>query len=353
MSQRSGDELFRCSWDGKIVLLSVSIAFVGSYGAITLYEQYRLCSKENAPKILNPSFLIILMAIALGGVAIWCMHFIGMSALTLTDPHGFPIIMKLKISHTAISLVSVVLLSYLGFVVSSRDKMFVSDKKDAIDRFIKDARKMSIEEIRKIKHKNSLIVSTLFKGLGRLVVGGTIAASGVCVMHYLGMEACVFPGFIIWSPGVVFASVVVAIVAASAAFWILFRLLSVFPNTESLRLSCAIIMSIAVSGVHYIGMGAATFVYDASVVTDVAAVGATVDVSQAVSIAVIIAVAFMFCILFLALSDLRVWFNNLASIVREADLRMKAAKVCTTALLLYDDCRFEYALFALYLLHRP
>ena len=327
MSRSAHDKLFRSTWNGQIILLSLAIAFVGSYGAITLYEQYRLCSKENRPKILNPPTLILLMAFAIGGVAIWCMHFVGMSALTLTDPHGQIVTMKLKISYTIISLVAVVLLSYVGLVLSSRDKIFVSDKKDTIDRFIKDAKKMSIEEIRKIKHKNSLIISTLFRGLGRLVGGGVITASGVCVMHYLGMQACVFPGFIVWSPGVVFASIVIAIVAASAAFWILFRQLSVFPNVESLRLACAVVMAIAVNGVHYTGMGAATFVYDESVRRDFATDGPTVAVSEAVSVAIIVAIVFMFAVLFLALSDLRVWFNNLASIVREADARMKAAKV--------------------------
>jgi NO-binding membrane sensor protein with MHYT domain len=30
-------------WETGIVLLSIYVAFMGSYGCITLYEQYRIC----------------------------------------------------------------------------------------------------------------------------------------------------------------------------------------------------------------------------------------------------------------------------------------------------------------------
>eukprot|EP01033_Poteriospumella_lacustris_P019559 gene19559-14182_t len=104
-----------------------------------------------------------------------------------------------------------------------------------------------------------IIIST--KRLGRLLLGGVITGGGVSVMHYLGMVAMVFDGCIIWNPAIVFASVLVAIIAATAAFWIFFRLLSIFPEMEVLRLVSAVIMGIAVCGMHYTGMTAATFVY--------------------------------------------------------------------------------------------
>ena len=64
----------------------------------------------------------------------------------------------------------------------------------------------------------------------------------------------VFEGHIKWNPGIVAASVIIAIIAASAAYWILFRLLSLFPDLEVLRIACAVIMSLAVNGMHYTGM---------------------------------------------------------------------------------------------------
>jgi hypothetical protein len=69
-----------------------------------------------------------------------------------------------------------------------------------------------------------------------------------------------FDGTIRWRIGVIAASVVIAVVACMAAFWILFRLLSIFPRYESLRLLSAFIMGIAVCGVHYTGMMAANYV---------------------------------------------------------------------------------------------
>jgi len=102
------------------------------------------------------------------------------------------------------------------------------------------------------------------------------------------MAAMKFNGRIVWSPGVIFASAVLAIVASSAAFWIQFRLLSLFPASELLKLLSAFVMAVAVCAVHnsgvvitrrlvanpdnvivnyawYIGMAAALFTYDASV----------------------------------------------------------------------------------------
>ena len=115
-----------------------------------------------------------------------------------------------------------------------------------------DARNMTIEEIRKIKNVRIFILSTLFKGLQRLVVCGITTASGVCVMHYIGMSAMVFDGYIEWNQGIVAASVLIAIIAASAAMWILYRLLSFFPKMEILRFLCSVVAAIAVNGMYNI-----------------------------------------------------------------------------------------------------
>jgi NO-binding membrane sensor protein with MHYT domain len=62
---------FELTWDPAIIILSVGIAFIGAYGGIILCEQFRLCSKENLPKLLSKDALMWLMAASLGGVAIW------------------------------------------------------------------------------------------------------------------------------------------------------------------------------------------------------------------------------------------------------------------------------------------
>lgn len=62
-----------------------------------------------------------------------------------------------------------------------------------------------------------------------------------------------FHGSIIWSEGIVAASIIIALVASVAAFWILFRLLSLFPHLEYLRFASAFVMAVAVTGMHFVG----------------------------------------------------------------------------------------------------
>jgi NO-binding membrane sensor protein with MHYT domain len=53
----------------------------------------------------------------------------------------------------------------------------------------------------------------------------------------------------------------IAVVTSCAAFWILYRLLAIFPDIEGLRIISAFIMVFAVNGMHNTGMTAATFIH--------------------------------------------------------------------------------------------
>ena len=66
------------------------------------------------------------------------------------------------------------------------------------------------------------------------------------------MWAIDFPGT--YNYGIVAASVLIALIACTAAFWILYRLLSLYPHMETLRIASAVVMTIAVCGMHYTGM---------------------------------------------------------------------------------------------------
>lgn len=308
------------SWDGAIICLSIAIAFIGSYGVITLYEQYRLCSKENKPKILTPSLLLVLMACCVGGIAIWCMHFVGMSAMVVKDPMGFVMPVRYRIDLTIASLIAVVACCYVGLLLASTDNIFTQDKSDVIDKFVKNARELTIQEIRTIKHKNVFLFVTLFKNMKYLVLGGVFTAAGVCVMHYIGMMAMVMDVEVEWNGGIVFVSVLIALVAASAAYWILFRLLALFPYIELLRIASAVIMSIAVNGMHYTGMAAAKYKYKEGA-SDKFSDASTVDNMTAVYGALAASMIFIWIVFILSIADLRVWYYNLARVIREADIR--------------------------------
>jgi NO-binding membrane sensor protein with MHYT domain len=56
-----------------------------------------------------------------------------------------------------------------------------------------------------------------------------------------------------WNVGIVAASAIIAVVAATVAFWILFRLLALYPHYEILRIAGAVVAAVAVNGMHYTG----------------------------------------------------------------------------------------------------
>jgi len=87
--------------------------------------------------------------------------------------------------------------------------------------------------------------------LGRLLVSGFITGLGVATMHYMGMAAMRMSGRITYDPGIFIVSVVIAVVAATAALWAALRLEGVGSTVGA-----AFIMAIAVSGMHYMGMAA-------------------------------------------------------------------------------------------------
>ena len=87
--------------------------------------------------------------------------------------------------------------------------------------------------------------------LGSLLLGGLITGLGVAMMHYLGMAAMRMNGRVTYDPGIFILSIVIAIVAATAALWMAMRL-----DGVGTTLAAAVIMGVAVSGMHYSGMAA-------------------------------------------------------------------------------------------------
>jgi len=89
------------------------------------------------------------------------------------------------------------------------------------------------------------------EGYHSLLLGGLITGIGVATMHYMGMAAMRMPGRITYDAGLFGVSVVIAIVAATAALWAAIRLHGI-----GTTLVASLIMGVAVSGMHYMGMAA-------------------------------------------------------------------------------------------------
>ncbi|MCO6060921.1 hypothetical protein NG726_30315, partial [Pseudomonas sp. MOB-449] len=95
--------------------------------------------------------------------------------------------------------------------------------------------------------------------VSRLIPGSLVLGCGIAAMHYTGMAALlVGPGFV-WAWGWVALSIVIALLASVAALWLTFRLRQDVGNVALMRAGAAIIMGIAIAGMHYTGMMAANF----------------------------------------------------------------------------------------------
>ncbi|MFB7556513.1 MHYT domain-containing protein [Streptomyces brevispora] len=84
-----------------------------------------------------------------------------------------------------------------------------------------------------------------------LVTGGTLTGLGVATMHYLGMAGMRLDGQFEYDTITVTLSVVIAVVASTAALWAAVSIHGFLPS-----LGAAVVMGVAVSGMHYTGMAA-------------------------------------------------------------------------------------------------
>ncbi|MCP2325040.1 NO-binding membrane sensor protein with MHYT domain [Hamadaea flava] len=150
---------------------------------------------------------LILGSVSIGGAGIWLMHFMAMIGF---DIPASPI--RYNLTATVASLLFAVVTVGLGL----------------------------------------FFVGTGRRGMGKLLVGGVFTGSGVVAMHYTGMYAMRVSGQISYDEGLVLASVVIAIVAATVALWFT---ISVQGGWKSL-LTAAAVMAFAVCGMHYTAMAA-------------------------------------------------------------------------------------------------
>jgi NO-binding membrane sensor protein with MHYT domain len=84
-----------------------------------------------------------------------------------------------------------------------------------------------------------------------LFTGGTITGLGVASMHYLGMAGMQFDGTFAYNTLTVSSSVVIAVVAATAALWAAAQIRGFLWSVGA-----SLVMGLAVSGMHYTGMAA-------------------------------------------------------------------------------------------------
>ena len=193
------------SYNIYIVILSIVIAVLSSLSALNSV------AKISDAKGKTKYFWLISGAIVMGS-GIWSMHFLGMLAFNLHAKMTYDLML------TILSMVSSMLSSFVAFYITMPKKI----------------------------------------SMGRLAFGGFIMGSGITAMHYIGMEAMIMPMEITYDKGLVFLSIVIAFIASYAALFLFIRFKN-NPNSVWLKWLSAIVMGVAICGMHYVGMKAALF----------------------------------------------------------------------------------------------
>jgi diguanylate cyclase (GGDEF)-like protein len=192
------------SW---LVTLSIGVAILVSFTSL------RLASRVAESNASAGRAWLILGALSMG-VGIWAMHFIGMLAFTL------PIQLRYSIGITFASLGAAVVTSGFAIKIASSEKL----------------------------------------GMMRHIVCSLVMGLGIVTMHYTGMRAILIYPAISYDPTIVSASVAIAVTASFAALWLTFSLRGgTHRFIWAARLGAAIIMGLAIAGMHYTAMAAANF----------------------------------------------------------------------------------------------
>ncbi|TMW55678.1 hypothetical protein Poli38472_010560 [Pythium oligandrum] len=244
-------------WSPSTIALSYLISVTGvSAVPIQLMEQWRQCESTGSKLVL-----MAMSAFALGGCGIWCTHFTGMNALDLRLDDGTLLEIHFEVGLTTVSLIFPVVGVFIGLIIASTDPFFLEVEQTRRKALL--VRDLTKTKMKNVVNKGELArrikISALFSRLWRIFIGGLFAAAGVLGMHYLGMIAQRTNALMELHFGVVAISVVIALVTACAAFWILFRAHTFWPEHEALRVASALIMGIAVCGTHYSGMASASY----------------------------------------------------------------------------------------------
>jgi NO-binding membrane sensor protein with MHYT domain/CheY-like chemotaxis protein len=189
-----------------LVLVSLVVAILASYTALTLALRIRVATRQAAPAwLLGGGFVM--------GTGIWAMHFVGMLALSL------PIEIAYDVAITSLSLIIAIVVSTFALHIASRERV----------------------------------------GRTALVVAGVAMGIGICSMHYVGMAAIEITPPIRYDPLWVAVSFAIAIAASFAALGVAFTAREDAGWWRYRKSFGAVGMGVAITGMHYAGMIAAQF----------------------------------------------------------------------------------------------
>ncbi len=188
-------------YNGALVAISFVIAALGSYAALEMIGRMRATTGLRSRSWQAGS------AVALGG-GIWSMHFLALLAMSL------PFAFTYNTALTFLSLAVAIAMVGLGLAIAGNSSL----------NFI------------------------------RIGAAGAVIGLGIGAMHYIGMAAINFPGTLAYTPNLWGLSVLIAVSASAVAIW-----LALTMDDALERGAAAVIMAVAVCGMHFTGMAASVF----------------------------------------------------------------------------------------------
>ncbi len=230
------------SYSYGLAALSFVVAALASY---TAFEFTRIVAKRRG----KPSFAWLAAGSFSMGVGIWTVHFIGMLAFKIRMPFTY------DLPLTILSMVIAVTASALAIWCASRKS-----------------------------------ISPAVIGLGGVLLG-----LGITAMHYTGMAAMRMEGTVTYEPFMFAASVGIAIITATAAISIIYSLVhgeAKGPTSIGFKGTAALVMGLAICGMHYTGMAATRYDADpGTVLLDTPASNTSLSVFVALAALIILGVS--------------------------------------------------------------
>ena len=196
------------TYDVSLVLASIAVAILASYVALHLASRVCVARSAAASRAWLAGGAVSM------GMGIWSMHFVGMLAANIG------IQMVFHWGWTGFSLLIAVLASGFALFLASSGSLRP----------------------------------------GKIIGGGVVMGAGVAAMHYVGMGAMQISPAVRYAPLLFALSLLIAVAASCAALWLFFTLrVSGVGNPLLKRAAGAVVMGLAIAGMHYTGMAATGF----------------------------------------------------------------------------------------------
>ena len=195
------------SYDLFVIAASFVIAMLASYVTLDLARRVRTAQRRVGLAWWTAGSIVM-------GTGIWSMHFLGMQSFKLPIAIGF------AGGLTLLSWLAAVCASGVALGLASREAF----------------------------------------GHTHLALGALAMGAGISGMHYIGMAAMDMAPGIVWNWWIVALSVLIAVLASASAL-LIFKLLRRVQRSQRVayQLVASFVMAVAICGMHYTGMAAASF----------------------------------------------------------------------------------------------